>query len=116
MDAKTVDYTVCAGCTVIGKVCLADWDRGMGVAGGIFVPNENYVPQLHASEVDGAAQVQSEAMALTIVDAFGGQPFLEDIYLMDWASEAGPDGRELTVFGIDILGVFGPESPVDKAE
>lgn len=102
------DFTVSAGETVIGTVSLEDWDRGMGVAGGVFLPNENYLPKLHASELNGAT-FERPASALTIVDAFGVKPVSEAIHLIDWGAEAGPEGRELNVFGIDIIGVFGPD-------
>ena len=104
------DFTVHAGGALIGKVSLEDWDRGMGVAGGIFYPNDKYSPSLHAEEIDGVALDESARRpSLSIVDADGIEPTYEQVHVADWSATIGDDGRELTVFGIDIVGVFGPE-------
>jgi hypothetical protein len=109
------DFLVRALDGVIGSVCLHDWDRGMGVAGGIFLPNENYNPQLHASEVSGVEHhLPAKRPSLAIIGEGGVEPSFEQIHLADWSSEAGVEGRELTVFGIDIVGVFGPDYSVEE--
>jgi len=86
----------------------------MGVAGGIFLPNENYNPQLHASEMSGVEHhIPAERPSLAIIGEGGVEPSFEQIHLADWSSEAGVEGRELTVFGIDIVGVFGSDYSVE---
>lgn len=87
----------------------------MGVAGGIFLPNENYSPQLHASEVSGVEQhLPAKLPSLAIISEDGVEPSFEQICLADWSLEAGVEGRELTVFGIDIVGVFGSDYSVGE--
>lgn len=80
----------------------------MGVAGGIFVPNENYVAERHATMLDGVELLESDRQSsLKVVSANGQMLQCEAIALIDYADYAGDQyGRELTIFGVDVLAIF----------
>jgi len=91
-------FLVVAGNTVIGAVAFTGWDSGMAVAFGIFRPNERYVPSEHATVLDGRELLNTDKLRLSWAD---GRPLTCDaIGLLDCASNAGNDGREITAFGV----------------
>lgn len=84
----------------------------MGVAGGVFVPNARYIAHLHATELEGVDRSgHSGRLRVRMDDGAFLSP--EAVALVDWAATAGDEhGRELSVFGLDLDALFGPEEPL----
>lgn len=91
-------FIVEAGPIVIGAVVFTGWDAGMAVAFGIFRPNEVYTPSDHATVLDGCELQNAGEIRVSWAD---GKPLTcEAIGLLDYAANAGDDGREITAFGV----------------
>jgi hypothetical protein len=70
----------------------------MAIAFGIFRPNEAYVSGDHATVLDGRELPNTGKLRVSWGD---GQPLTCDaVGLLDYASTAGDDGREVTAFGV----------------
>ncbi|WP_404710865.1 hypothetical protein [Sphingomonas sp. MMS24-J13] len=91
-------FIVEVGATVIGAVAFTGWDAGMAIAFGIFRPNEVYIPNDHATVLDGRELPNTNKLRLSWAD---GRPLVCDaVGLLDYAASAGNDGREITAFGV----------------
>ncbi len=91
-------FIVEVGATVIGAVAFTSWDYGMAVAFGIFRPNGHYIPNEHATVLEGRELPNSDRLRITWAD---GRPLACDaVGLLDYATTAGDDGREVTAFGV----------------
>jgi len=107
MAVLSRQIVIWAGETVIGTANLEDWDRGMGVAGARFLPNENYDPQLHAAILEGMRSPLRPEIQVRIES--GLTLPCEFVAITDWAKTAGEEyGREVEVFGLDAEEIFGP--------
>lgn len=91
-------FIVEVGTTIIGTVAFTGWDYGMAVAFGIFRPNEDYIPSEHATVLEGCELPNSDRLRVIWAD---GRPLACDaVGLLDYATTAGVDGREVTAFGV----------------
>jgi hypothetical protein len=96
-----------AGAVKIGTAQLAVWDYGMSVAGGEFRPTDAYSACDHAAIVEGdrTAQLATPLDARTME----GKKILCDLVaLSDYSTSVGSEGREVELFGVDLVSYFGP--------
>lgn len=102
--APSKSFIVEAGTTVIGTVSFTGWDHGMAVAFGMFHPNGDYMPGEHATVLEGRELPNSDRLRITWTD---GKPLACDaVGLLDYATTAGDDAREVTAFGVRDTAFF----------
>ena len=103
-------FIVEVGTVAIGAVAFTGWDSGMAVAFGIFRPNGDYIPSEHATVLDGRELPNVDRLRIAWAD---GRPLdCDAVGLLDYATTAGVDDREVTAFGVrDIAFLSGSLPP-----
>lgn len=96
---------VVANGVVIGIADLKSCDPGMGVASGVFHPNEAYSLMVHA-RVSEDIELDVPPADLTARQLSGAVISCAGCDLIDFYQTVGDEGREFTVLGMDDFEAF----------
>lgn len=107
----TIEVEILAGRVKIGTASISAWDYSMGVAGGDFVASADYSGAAHATLMEGKRQHAPDAGRLNAYALNGELIECEVVAITDYAKTVGPTGREVEIFGLDLVRYFGPEQP-----
>lgn len=98
---RTLEISLAAADIVIGTAILAEDDSWMGVASGIFHPNDLYRPEEHASFLDDRVLFDlPERTQLTARDGAGSRIECAGVVLTDYKDALGPEGLKVDILGM----------------
>ncbi len=108
--SEVFEVEILAGPVKIGAASIKARDYGMGVAGGTFLATEAYVTSEHAALVEG--ERPSRQPVLQAKAPNGEAISCEVVAIIDYSATVGEDGREVELYGLDLVRYFGPEPTI----
>ncbi|MEP7004629.1 MAG: hypothetical protein ABI810_01510 [Sphingomonas bacterium] len=98
---QTLEVSLTAADVVIGTAVLAEDDPSMGVASGIFHPNDFYRPEEHASFLDDRVLFDLPGRTLlTAHNAGGSRIECASVVLTDYSDALGPEELKVEILGM----------------